>query len=232
MAATSHNQSFWDAVSENNIPRVSWMLRNWHGINIDFPGPISSFSPLIEAMSNGNLELMRLLVDNGASCEFKCPHVLHLDQTPLFWAAKCQHACAIEMMQLLIDKGASATAVDAKGSTIFHRLFLCYGSAPVNTEAKLWLLLDSITDVELPLILAQTDWNGNTASMLLRKTQAARLATEILDHEIERRRQRLELFHAFRNAVMPDSQALVSELGADLVAIIAQMHLDSRDDRR
>ena len=96
----------------------------------------------------------------------------------------------------------------------------------------MWLLLDSITDVELPLILAQTDWNGNTASMFLRKTQAARLATEILDHEIERRRQRLELFHAFRNAVMPDSQALVSELGEDLVAIIAQMHLDSRDDRR
>jgi hypothetical protein len=32
--------------------------------------------------------------------------------------------------------------------------------------------------------------------------------------------------------VMPDSQALVSELGADLIAIIAQMHLDSRDDRR
>ena len=209
------------------------MLRNWHGINIDFPGPISSFSPLIEAIKNENLELMRLLVDNGASCEFKCQDVLYLDQTPLVWAAKCHHACAIEMMQLLIDKGASATAVDAKGSTIFHRLFLCYGSAPVNTEAKLWLLLDSITDVELPLILAQTDWHGNTASMLLRNTvYAARLATEILDHEIERRRQRLELFHAFRNAVMPDSQALVSELGEDLVAIIAQMHLDSRDDRR
>ena len=208
------------------------MLRNWHGINIDFPGPTFSFSPLIEAIENGNLELVRLLVDNGASCAFKCPDAMYLDQTPLFWAAQCEHACAIEMMQLLIDKGASATAVDAEGQTIFHKLLICYWSAPVNTEAKVWLLLDSITDVELPLILAQTDDRGNTASMLLRRNQAARLATEILDHEIERRRQRLELFHAFRNAVMPDSQALVSELGADLVAIIAQMHLDSRDDRR
>ena len=96
----------------------------------------------------------------------------------------------------------------------------------------MWLLLDSITDVDLPLILAQTDDRGNTASMFLRKTYAARLATEILDHEIERRRQRLEVFHAFRNAVMPDSQALVSGLGVDLIALIAQMNLDSRDDRR
>ena len=102
MAATGGDMDFWELVKADKIQEVSHMLKHTHRLNIDILGRIFHDSPLMVAIKNGNIEMMQLLIDNGADCNLKCSDPLYLGHTPLFFATKTLHACGLHMMKILI----------------------------------------------------------------------------------------------------------------------------------
>jgi len=214
---------FWELVKADKIQEVSHMLKHTHRLNIDILGRIFHDSPLMVAIKNGNIEMMQLLIDNGADCNLKCPDPLYLGHTPLFFATKTLHACGLHMMKILIDNGASTTVVGARGHTLLHLLFSDHHRDPSDADNRLWLLLDNIPRMDIGRLITQKDWNGNTASDLNRKANAVSIA-DILDIEVQRRRDCwISKRRVLTDQLRPECHAPMSILKDDVLQYIIDL---------
>ena len=224
MAVTNEDLKFWDLVFNGNIRRVSDMLQHTHRLNIDTIAGTCSDSPLMVAVVDGDVEMMKLLIDNGADCNLRCIDAVCLGETPLFLATKSFHSCALEMMNILIDHGASVTMMSAKGRTVMHFLFSAHGQCPSDADNRLRLLLDNIPNKDIVRLISQKDGNGDTASGLNRKIEATSVA-DILDLEVQRRRdylnqwrsERRELTDIIRSATDSTIRSLEPDLLENIV---------------
>ena len=222
-------------VEAGNIQEVSHMLKHTSGLNIDIIGPKFRESPLIVAINNGDIEMMKLLIDHGADCNLKCPDALRLGHTPLFFAARTFSACGLDMMKILIAHGASATVVGERGDTGMHLLFSIHLGNPSDADKRLRLLLDNIPNKDINRLLLQRDWYGNTASDLNRLANAASLA-DMLDMEVQIRRdswnQWMSKRRAMTDALREDSQSPIRILEADMLNYIISLFDEGVDRYR
>lgn len=116
----------------NGHKNVAQLLLD-RGANINGKKP--ECSPLRCALSNRRLDLMKFLIERGASPAAN----LGTLSTPMHMAAAC--ADDTEPLQFLLDHGADATARDGNGATLLH---LAVGHGNVNV---IQFLLDHGADI-------------------------------------------------------------------------------------
>jgi hypothetical protein len=103
--------SFFRAIEENNLSKVRMALlrhRNW--ANIGHPIDMFCPPPLHLAANEGHLEIVKLLIDNGA--DVNGDSIANL--TPLHGAALAGHT---EVAAFLIEKGAQIDIKSINGKT-------------------------------------------------------------------------------------------------------------------
>ena len=113
------NDEFWNAVVNDDIDHVKKMLetdQSLAGRNFD-PGSLHSHSfPLVQACKNGNLELMKVLIDAGADPNADThadPNARLKSEERLMFGMPLIHAMdagRMDIINFLLDKGASVDA--------------------------------------------------------------------------------------------------------------------------
>ena len=88
-------------MQQSDIEKIKELIKEGTNLNIF----ADSMPPLYHAVNNGNLEIVKLLVENGADVNVKNV----VGQTPLHEAARCGY---FEIVKYLIDKGADINAYD------------------------------------------------------------------------------------------------------------------------
>ena len=101
-------QQLIDAVQAGNITKVKSYIEK--GVDINTRGGLYLWPPLHYAVHNNNIEMSKLLIDNGANVNVK-----NMDKvTALMWAADIGNT---EIAQLLLENGADIDAINFKGHT-------------------------------------------------------------------------------------------------------------------
>ena len=103
---------FYVAASDGDIPKIVYLLQK--GVDIDETSITDRGSPaLLLAAKNGRAEAVKVLLDKGATLEFK-----NLDgNTALHLATQNGHK---SIVQLLLDKGANVNITNSEYSTALH----------------------------------------------------------------------------------------------------------------
>jgi Ankyrin repeat len=164
------NTRFWRLVNgDSGLPvtanRVRHMLlENRHSftgptININAPGGSYRETPIIVAIQEGNLPIIEVLLEFGAECNPVHPHwqggVPPMGETEFIFPLHCAMYAddnGIEMMRLLINSGASTTAIEPRGMTCLHIAGLFHHAT--DPQERLQLLLDNIPSLQLPQLLS------------------------------------------------------------------------------
>ena len=138
--------------------------------------PVRIESPLVVAVINDHVEVVRLLLDKGASVNA----VNHHNSTVLMLAARFGHA---EIIRLLLDRGADITIRDRQGYNPLM-IALKYGSFDV---IRLFLDKGAVVNESdyyhgmTPLMLAAKIGNAEAVRLLLER--GARINAENNDHQ-------------------------------------------------
>ena len=110
---------------------------------------LSEDNILIEAIIQGDIDRIRLLLNNGADVNAKYEH----GQTPLMWASKEGRA---DIVKLLLEKGADVNAKDR-----FNQTSLMYASKYAFTDI-VKLLLEKGANVDIKNIFGNTALDETT----------------------------------------------------------------------
>jgi ankyrin repeat protein len=144
------NDMLWEAVRNNNIDNAKIAIRK--GAYVDYiQDKLLDATPLCIAVSNGNVELVKLLVDNGADINIRSSFDGH---TPLYWLPKKNPK---EIIDLLIEEGADVDVKDYLGGktplfyALFHSIF-----SDKDYKKIAQALIDNGADINAE------DINGNT----------------------------------------------------------------------
>ena len=108
--ANAQAESLHQAVYANNIESVKSLLVNGADINQLGLSVYSSESPLHTAVSNGHMDIARLLLEQGANVDIRGKN----DFTPLHHAT---YNGNLDMVKLLFNAGADITARNYRGHT-------------------------------------------------------------------------------------------------------------------
>ncbi len=125
---------------------------------------VRGLTPLQYAVSVGNVDAVRVLVENGANVNTRDPG---LQATPLMRAA---NRAPREILELLLAAGADVRARNRLGSTALHR------AAGRLNEQAVEILLDNGADVN-----AQDDWGSSPLRTALRSLTGGRVAQLLLE---------------------------------------------------
>lgn len=100
----------WRAAADNNLQIAELLILK--GANVKQKSKVSPIfsSAVVLPCQNGNLEMVKLLIENGLHVDFK----EHRDFTPLRIAARNGH---LEIVQYLVDKGATIDLRAKDGAT-------------------------------------------------------------------------------------------------------------------
>lgn len=101
------------------------------GANPNFKSKKYGFTPIFEAVYDGNIELAEILLSYGADINFKSKS----DHTPLLIAVRENKT---KMFKWLVEHGAKTDAVDGDGSTLLH------WAVYVNKRSLLFVWLNSL----------------------------------------------------------------------------------------
>jgi ankyrin repeat protein len=143
-----------------NLRRVRVPGSRTAQIDIDVLGD-NDTTPLTVAIEASNIAVVRVLLDYGADCN-RLGHSWQ-DATPLH-CAMWQGLNGLEMMQLLINRGASTTVIESDGTTILH--LASHVNIAENWKARIQLLLANIPHMELPRLLSTCNGDGMTPLMM------------------------------------------------------------------
>lgn len=144
---------FYNAIRDNNIIHIKKLIAEEVNVNIatEYTTEYADF-PLIQAIRRGNKEIVELLLEAGASIEQT------YSNHPLQIAVYQDHKESLDIIRLLLDKGANINAKDEEGYTILMFLVLNFYPASIK---KLEILL-TYPDLD---INATNEWD-ETALML------------------------------------------------------------------
>lgn len=199
------NEDLFAAIKAKDIHRVRTLLASGADVNAlekNAWGVVNS-SPLMDAVSEGDMEIARLLLDKGADVDFK--NSLGGD-TPLMEAARQGDA---EIAVLLLARGADINARDKNmGNTA-----LTFAAAFGHTKI-VKLLLDHGAPMD-----EQTD-EGASALQLAAATAHSELVRMLLDKGANVNHkdiyQHTALFYAASRDSLPENARLLLARGADV----------------
>jgi ankyrin repeat protein len=112
----NNNKQLYDAALTNNINQVKTQLNNKADVNISYSmslqggGNLDRFTPLMGAATNGNLEIAKLLIKEGAWINF-----MNSDVRNALWYAT--NTGKLDLVKFLVDKGAYINISDLSGTT-------------------------------------------------------------------------------------------------------------------
>lgn len=147
------DQELLDACRFGDLEKVKTLVKQKHAdLNVSNPG---GWTPLQEAAENGHLNIVKLLIDNGA----------FLDQadkegrTALYWSSKTGEAKVVEY---LLQKGANPNLTKLNGQSPLHatviykqpavaKVLLQYGANPHQRD------LENISPVDMAMLSQQKD---------------------------------------------------------------------------
>jgi hypothetical protein len=89
-------------------------LLSIRNINVNVKDDVYGATALHDAAINGHVEIVRLLLQNGAEVNAKDK----IGNTPLHWAASEGH---VDILHLLVENGANLEAQDVDGERVLHR---------------------------------------------------------------------------------------------------------------
>ena len=126
------SSNLYDAAQQDDMPAVQRLVSQ--GQDVNAPGDFNQ-TPLYQAAVNGNVEMVRLLLDHGAKTD-----VMVLGMVPLTGAVWKGYT---EVVRLLVQRGANVNVVSNWG-TRFTPLLYCgaYGNAEIAR-----ILIDAGADV-------------------------------------------------------------------------------------
>jgi uncharacterized protein len=160
---------FYCAAMLNFTELVSKMVA--HGADIHAPGPQGS--ALHEACDNGNLQLVKLLVLNGADVN----RINDLGETPIFLAAQNRHW---DVATWLVQNGARPSATNDLGNTILHELAQQDDSTALHEACTLGIDPDVQNKLgETALHIAAAKGHALTAIALIERCAADLNKTDI-----------------------------------------------------
>jgi ankyrin repeat protein len=131
-------------------------------IDVDVRGGVHNKTPLTTAIEASNLAVVTVLLKYGADCN-RIGHGPYNAATPLHCAIR-QGLHGLEMMQLLLDRGASTTAVEPDGTTCLH--IVSCGVRANDWKARIQCLLLNIPRLKLPRLLSTRNKYGMTPLMI------------------------------------------------------------------
>jgi ankyrin repeat protein len=139
---------------DDKASRVSKMLQQNRKhlpgtVSIDIDSRDHGDSALRLAISESNVELVKVLLYYGADCNLVTPG--EENKVPLLHCAMRSHRGGITMMILLLDMGVSACDITRSGTTSLH---LACASMVIGREERFMLLHDKIPQIELPRLLS------------------------------------------------------------------------------
>jgi ankyrin repeat protein len=156
-SVSDNNAKFLKAVTEGNIKLVQKFLED--GIDVDTRNE-GNRTALVIAAGRGNLEMTRLLIKSNADV-----NAIVSEGGALVWAS---YAGSVEVVELLLDKGAN---VKARGTV--NRTSLHHAAMSGNNEV-IKKLLEAGIDVnakdnqgETPLSMATVNYRGNAETLLI-----------------------------------------------------------------
>ena len=112
--------------AQNSLTTSVKRLLSIRNINVNVKNDVSGSTPLHWAAANGHVEIVRLLLQNGADVNAKD----RWDGTPLHWAASEGH---IDILHLLVENGVDLEAQDNVGWRVLHEAADC-GHLPFIQE--------------------------------------------------------------------------------------------------
>ena len=157
-----------EAAGEGDVSKVQELLDQ--GINVNYTLPETQ-TPLIAAVQNGHFEVVKLLLDRGATLDaVESQTTLHI---AVFRGNK-------EITQLLLDRGVEVEATLRNGATALHVAIFVEDNLEIVK-----LLLDrgaavnaAISDGETPLLIASVQDDVNAAQTILDRGAAVDAACE------------------------------------------------------
>jgi len=105
----SQTYSFCTACIKGDVSRVKKMIKR--GVDINDDGMARTTTPLMCASRNGHVEIVNLLVENGADIDFKDP----MNCTALYYAVSSEH---VEIIEILLKHKANVNIPDKDGETV------------------------------------------------------------------------------------------------------------------
>ncbi|WP_210463126.1 ankyrin repeat domain-containing protein [Rufibacter roseolus] len=110
--AQSKDEQLYAAVQKNDKAKVEALLKKKADPNyIKQAGPWMKVNPLITAVNNSNIEIVKLLIANQAQIDWKDG----FNTTALMYAASKGNK---EVVELLLASGADVNATDGDGNTV------------------------------------------------------------------------------------------------------------------
>jgi uncharacterized protein len=110
--AQGKDEQLYAAVQKNDKAKVESLLKKKADPNfIKQAGPWMKVSPLITAVNNANVEIVKLLIANNAQVDWRDG----FNTTALMYAAAKGNK---EIVELLISNGADINATDGEGNTV------------------------------------------------------------------------------------------------------------------
>lgn len=146
----SRSEDLIKAINNNNVAEVKSMIRKGYDVNQkdspDMPVlEVSGKYPLVEACANGNLEIMKLLLDNGA--------IVNTNEsfTPLETAISVDpEKNSVEKVKMLLQYGANVNFI---GDSKYTALIYACECVPAGEEEKSYqickMLIAKKADVNL-----------------------------------------------------------------------------------
>lgn len=109
--ALAQDGKLFDAVSKNDMKKVEKLLSKNANPNVVLSMGMMQLSPLIQAVINDNLEIIKLLVEHKAQVDWRDG----FNSTALMYAASMGKK---EIVEYLLLKGADAKAEDGTGNSV------------------------------------------------------------------------------------------------------------------
>jgi hypothetical protein len=109
-----YSDSLEGAVFEDDYEKAEKLLKEGANPNEPYMGYDSNDEPIIHAVANNNIEMVKLLLDYGADIEATNSS----GNTPLIIAAS--NSDNTDMIEFLLENGADATAVNKSKATAIH----------------------------------------------------------------------------------------------------------------
>lgn len=137
--------SLLDEVVRGDAGRVKALIEA--GADVNVPGEWLGYTPLHWAAAGGHVDVIKLLLDNGAHVDARTtpipPLMAKTQLTPLHLAARSDRLGAVEA---LLEAGAEVNARDFLGETSLHAAFTNYAT---HTAAVVYALIRAGADPKM-----------------------------------------------------------------------------------